>query len=367
MKKTMSSRFIKKIDLRKFVPQTAGKGLPPGTIEYIGKPRNENIHFNVVSYTESKANETSVATPSDLSALINGPTVKWIQVVGVHNEAVLDELGALLHINALDLETIANTTTRPSLEERDDYLFVVLKVLQLERKTNEVVMEQVSFVLGERFVVSFHETESALFDSLRNRIFASKGRIRKFGADYLLFALCDILIDQYFTLLENMGEIIESIEEELIQSPDKANQELLYKLKRRLIYVKKSVWPTREVISGLQRSDHSLIDDGSRIYFSHIYDHTVQIIDSLESLIDMSSNMMDLYLSAVSNRMNEIMKVLTIFSAIFIPITFLAGVYGMNFKIIPELSFTYGYYYFWGIVAIITLLLLLFFRRKKWM
>jgi magnesium transporter len=367
MKATKTRKKLRKIDLRKFVPRTASKGTPPGTVEYIGQPRDETVTFRVVSYNEAGANEIIINSVHELQPVLREKTVKWIQIVGVHDEDVLCHLGELFHINALELETIANTTARPSLEERDDYLFTVLKSLQLDPVTNEVVIEQVSFVLGEGYVLSFHETEPLIFDALRNRIFASKGRIRKFGADYLLFALCDILIDQYFTLLENMGEMIESIEEELIQLPDKANQELIYKLKRRLVYVKKTVWPTREVITGLQRSDHTLIDDGTKMYFRNIYDHTVQIIESLESLIDMSSNMMDLYLSAVSNRMNEIMKVLTIFSAIFIPITFLAGIYGMNFKIIPELTLDYGYLYFWIAVLIIIGILLLFFRKKKWM
>ena len=366
MKQSKTKRRLKKIDLHKFVPRVAGEGTPPGTVEYIGKPREEMVTINVIDYDETNVKEMSVSTVDELKPFIESPNVTWILVTGVHDTGILNQIGNLFKINSLELEAIANTTERPTMEEREDYIFVVLKAMQLDAETSEVTIEQVSMVLGKNYVITFHETKPMLFESLRNRIIASKGRIRRFTADYLLFALSDILIDQYFTLLEDIGETIETTEEQLILSPGQANQELIYKLKRRLVYVKKTIWPTREVMSSLQRSDHVLIHEGTKMYFRNIYDHTVQIIETLESLRDLTSGMMDLYVSAVSNRMNEIMKVLTIFSAIFIPITFLAGVYGMNFKIIPELRWDYGYYAFWGVTVIITVIMLFYFKRKKW-
>jgi magnesium transporter len=202
---------------------------------------------------------------------------------------------------------------------------------------------------------------------LRNRIIASKGNIRKLGSDYLVFALTDIIIDQYFLLLEDIGETVEDVEEQLVPAPDRSSQEAIYKLKRRLIYVKKTIWPAREVLNSLQRSDHELINESTKMYFRNVYDHTVQVIETLESLRDIMAGMMDLYLSSVSNRMNEIMKVLTVFSTIFIPLTFLAGVYGMNFKKLPELDWAYGYFVFWGICVVAAFAMLLYFRRKKWL
>jgi len=281
--------------------------------------------------------------------------------------AMLQQLCELFQIDPLDMEAIANTTERPDIEEHQNYIFVILKSMQLEPQTRDVVLEQISIIMGKDFLISFHETSPTMFEPLHKRLVASGGLIDKLTPDYLLFAICDLLIDNYFSLLENIGETIETIEDELVSTPSVACQQLIYKLKRRLFYTKKIVWPIREVIGTLQSSIHPLITENSRAYFRNIHDHTVQIIETIESLIDLSSNMMDLYLSTVSNRLNEIMKVLTIFSALFIPLTFLAGVYGMNFKFIPELEWKYGYLGFWGIVVCIAISMLLFFKHKKWM
>ncbi len=366
MKHNASFAKIKAIDLHKFVPRMAHKGTSPGTVEYIGKPRQEKIGIDVIAYDEANVDEKKMASLADLKAEMDSPALKWIRISGVHNAEFLNQLGEQFCINPLDVEAIANTTQRPIMIERDDYIFVVLKSLQLEAGTNEVIIEQVSIILSDRYVISFHETTPALFEPLRNRIYASKGRIRRFATDYLLFALCDIIIDQYFSLLENIGETIETTEDELIISPANANQEGIYKLKRRLVYAKKMIWPTREVVSALQVSEHELIKEDTKIFFRDIYDHTVQLIESLDSLREITSGMMDLYMSAVSNRLNEIMKVLTIFSALFIPITFLAGVYGMNFKNMPETGWKYSYLGFWIAVVLISVCMLFYFKRKRW-
>jgi magnesium transporter len=366
MKHTASLGKIKKIDLHKFVPRMAQKGTSPGTVEYIGKPRQETIGINVVAYDDTTVEEKQLSSLAELKKEMNSSGLKWIQISGVHNTDFLNQLGEQFRINSLDVEAIANTTQRPIMIERDDYIFIVLKAVQLETDTNEVIIEQVSMVLGDRYVISFHETTPVLFEPLRNRILATKDRINRFTTDYLLFTICDIIIDLYFPVLENIGETIENTEDELILSPVNINQEAIYKLKRRLVYAKKMIWPTREVISALQVTECDLIKKETKIYFRDIYDHTVQIIESLESLHEITSGMMDLYMSSVSNRMNEIMKVLTVFSAFFIPITFLAGVYGMNFKIIPETGWTYGYLGFWIVVVVISVGMIFYFRKKKW-
>jgi magnesium transporter len=359
---------IKKIDLHKFLPRhTSDKTAPPGTIEYIGKPHHTPTSIDIILYGEQEIKREKIAAIDDLPALLSSDSFKWIRVSGLQDVATLHQLGELFKIDALDLEVIANTTERPNVEEREQYIFAVLKSMQLEAQTQEVVIEQISVVLGKNYLLSFHETSPTMFEPLYQRIVASGNQIGKFTPDYLFFTICDFLIDNYFSLFENVGETVETIEDELISSPSVACQQLIYKLKRRLFYVKKIVWPTREVIGTLQSSLHPLITDNSRSYFRNIHDHTVQIIETIESLMDLTSNMMDLYLSTVSNRLNEIMKVLTIFSAIFIPITFLAGVYGMNFKGIHEYSWNYGYAAFWAVTICITIVMLLFFRHKKWM
>lgn len=359
---------LKKIDLHKFVSKTAQRETIPGTVEYIGKPRLEEIKIDVLEYDESKvADLHTLNSVKDLEIYLARPGIKWIQVTGVHNSDILNEIGNRFGIISLDLEDIANTTQRPRIEERDDYIFLVFKILQIIPDSSDVNMEQVSIVLGSDYVISFHETTPKIFETLSNRILTSKGRVRRMKTDYLVFTIIDIIIDHYFTLIGNIGESIEEIEEELVTSPGQSSQQAIYKIKRRLSYVKKTIWPAREVLNQLQRSDHQFIHDETRIYFRNNYDHTIQIIETIESLRDLTSGMMDLYLSTVSYKMNEIMKVLTIFSTIFIPLTFFAGVYGMNFKNLPELDWKYGYFIFWGIMVAITMFMLLFFRRRKWL
>jgi len=367
MTKKKKSGPIKRIDLHKFLPRTSGKPAPPGTIEYIGKLHQKDTSIEIISYGEQGVKREKVAGLDYLRSSLSSDSFKWIQITGLQDVTLLQQVGELFQIDFLDMEAIANTTERPFIEEHERYIFVVLKSMQIVPKTQEIIIEQISIIVGKDYLISFHETSPAMFDPLYQRIIASGSKISKFTPDYLLFAICDMVIDNYFSMLENVGETIEAIEDELISSPDASIQQLIYKLKRRLFYVKKIVWPTREVMGTLQSSIHPLISDSSRNYFRNIHDHTVQIIETIESLIDLSSSMMDLYLSSVSNRLNEIMKVLTIFSALFIPMTFLAGVYGMNFKFFPELEWKYGYLGFWGIIVCIGIAMLLFFKHKKWM
>ncbi len=358
---------LKKMDVHKIVPKAAKKGTVPGTITYVGKPRMEMIRIELIEYDEASIRESLIDKPQEITEILKTTPIKWFKITGVHDADFLKQIGEVFGINHLDLEDIANTTQRPRIEERDKYVFMVFKLLQLDARTNDVIIEQVSIILGSNWVISFHETGTEVFETLRQRILSGKGRILKMRSDYLTFTIADVIIDQYFNLLDDIGDAIEETEEELIFSPGKSSQEAIYRLKRRLIYVKKSIWPVRELINSLQRSDHPLFHHESRIYFRNIYDHTIQIIETIESLRDITSGMMDLYLSTVSNKMNEIMKVLTIFSALFIPLTFLAGVYGMNFKYFPELEWHQGYFLFWGICVVLALIMLFYFKRKRWM
>ena len=358
---------FKKIDVHKFVPRASEKNSPPGTVQYLGIPRAEQPVIKLIEYDETEATEYTIDDPEQIKKFLKTEKIKWISVAGVHDIELISQLGEIFQINQLELEDLSNTTQRPRMEERENYIFLVFKALLVNPDDRDVAIEQVSLVLGNNYVLSFHETEPKLFETLRTRILTGKGRVRKMKSDYLAFVLADIMIDQYFIILEDIGDTIESIESELIINPGNANQEAIYRMKRRLVYVSRTIWPVRELVNEMERSDHALIRDESRIYFRNIYDHTVQIIETLDSLRDLTSSMMDLYLSSVSLKLNEIMKVLTIFSALFIPLTFFAGVYGMNFKNFPELGWQWGYAMFWCVCIVATIVMLFYFYRKKWL
>ena len=360
------SKF-KKLDVKKFVPKASGKDAPPGTVQYVGIPREEKTRIDLLEYNETEVTEYNIEKVSQLKPLLETDKIKWIRVTGVHDVELITTIGELFQINHLELEDISNTSQRPRIEEREKYLFMIFKALLLNPDNKDVTIEQVSLILGENFVLSFHETDSKLFDSLYTRILSGKGRVRKMKSDYLAFALADILIDQYFVILEDIGDSVETIESELVLSPGSGDQESIYRMKRRLAYVSRTIWPVRELINEIERSDHVYLHPETKIYYRNIYDHTVQIIESLDTLRDLTSGMMDLYLSSVSLKLNEIMKVLTIFSAVFIPLTFFAGVYGMNFKFLPELEWRWGYPMFWIVCVIASVLMLIYFRRKKYL
>jgi magnesium transporter len=253
------------------------------------------------------------------------------------------------------------------MEDYGDYMFVVLKMLRHDVKKDEVQAEQVSMILGPHFVISFQEVEGDVFNLIRDRIRQAKGRIRKMGADYLAYALIDAVVDNYFLILEKFGERMEGMEDELVTNPAPETLQEIHTLKRELIFLRRSVWPLRETISGLQRTESSLIAESTEVYLRDVYDHTIQVIDTVESLRDMVSGMLDTYLSSISNRMNEVMKVLTIIATIFIPITFIAGIYGMNFAVMPELGWRWAYFVVLGVMAAVSLVMVIYFRRKRWL
>jgi magnesium transporter len=252
------------------------------------------------------------------------------------------------------------------MEDFEKYIFLVLKMLYIDDKTHEVRSEQVSLILGQNFVISFQETIGDVFDAVRERIRKSKGRIRKMGTDYLAYALIDAIIDNYFLILEKIGDKVKNLEQNVVSTPTPEIMQQIYNLKRQMVYLRKSVWPLREVINGLLREESKLIKKTTHVYLRDLYDHTIQVIDTIETFRDMISGMLDIYMSSVSNKMNEIMKVLTIFAAIFIPLTFIAGVYGMNFQYMPELNIPWAYPAIWVVIILVSVSLLAYFKHKKW-
>ena len=341
-------------------------GLPPGSLVYIGDKRAEQANISVIDYDESHCYEKTTSQIRECLTLKNEKTVTWIDVDLVHQVELVEKIGECFGFHPLVLEDILNTDQRPKLEDFGDYLFVVLRMLGSNGHNNGIVSEQVSIIVGPNYVISLQEREMDVFDSIRERIRTSKGRMRKLGADYLAYTLLDAIIDNYFVVLEKLGERIEDLEEQLVANPTPAVLHSIHKLKRDMIQIRKSVWPLREVIAALERGESSLISEPTRVYLRDVYDHTIQVIDTLETFRDMVSGMLDIYLSSVSNRLNEVMKVLTIIATIFIPLTFIVGVYGMNFKYMPELEWHWGYPAVMLIMLAIGLCMLVFFRKKRW-
>ena len=353
------SRFIKK--------RSQKVGLPPGTLVHIGEKRAEKVKITIFDYDETHLQEKEVANIEECFPFKDKPTITWININGLHQVDIIENMGRHFDLHPLLLEDLVNTGQRPKMEDFGEYLFIVLKMLSYDEKEAQVRAEQVSIILGTHFVISFQEREGDVFDSIRYRIRNSKGRIRRMDADYLAYALLDALVDGYFIVLEKMGERIEGREDDLVNNPSMEMLQEIHNLKREMIFLRKSVWPLREVVSGIERGESSLIQDSTYIFLRDVYDHTIQVIDTIETFRDVLSGMTDLYLSSISNKMNEVMKVLTIFASLFIPLTFIVGVYGMNFKYIPELEWPWSYPLVWVVMIAVCISMLFYFKRKKWL
>jgi magnesium transporter len=342
-------------------------GLPPGTLVHIGERKAEEIKITVMDYDEKSCQEEQFASIEACFVFKDRPSVTWINIDGLHNVEYIQKLGDCYGFHPLVLEDILNTDQRPKMEDFDEYVYIVLKMLH-NGTSPQTVSEQISLILGSNFVISFQEgIEGDVFNSVRDRIRTGKGRIRAQGADYLAYSLIDAVVDNYFVIIEKLGERIEDLENELVSSPATQTIHDIHTLKREMIYLRKAVWPLREMINALGRSESPLIKDSTRIYLRDVYDHTIQVIDAIETSRDMLSGMLDIYLSSMSNKMNEIMKFLTIIGTIFIPLTFIAGVYGMNFEHMPELKWKWGYFGLWGIMIGVAVFMLAYFSRKKWL
>jgi magnesium transporter len=354
--------------MRRLIRKRSEKaGLPPGTLVYVGETKVEKVKISIIDYDENQITEKEAATIEECFPFKDKPTVTWINIDGLHEVDLIEKLGGHFGLHPLLLEDILNTEQRPKLEESENYIFFVLKMISPDGEDNQTKVEQVSVVLGANFVISLQEHEGDVFNAVRDRLRKSRGRIRKVGADYLAYALLDAIVDNYFSVLENVGEKIEDTEQQLTTNPGTQTLQLIRKLKNEMIFLRKSVWPLRELISGLLRLETSLVQQSTLAYIRDVYDHTIQVIDTIESYRDMVSGMLDIYLSSISNRMNEVMKVLTIFASIFIPLTFIAGIYGMNFQNMPELNWQWGYFGILGFMAVVVIVLVIYFKRKKWL
>lgn len=341
-------------------------GMAPGTLMHIGRHRTDTVTASIIEYNEAAFSERKLDMPFDYSGTGGEGSVKWINIDGLHDADVLEKLGEDFKLHPLVLEDMLNTEQRPKIEDYGDYIYIVIKNLYNTGDNAAIETEHQSIILGSDFVISVGEKENNFFDNIKERL-RSGGRMRKLGADYLAYSLLDTIVDYYFDVLETLGERIEEAEEQLVEKPQPEVLRIINGLKREILFIHRSIWPLREVAGLLERGDSRLVRESTRVYTRDLYDHIIQSLDTTEIYRDILSGMLDIYLSSLSNKMNEIMKVLTIISTLFIPLTFLAGLYGMNFRFMPELEWHWGYPAVLLVMVGTAVLMLIFFRRKKWL
>lgn len=341
-------------------------GLPPESLVHVGRDYGGKVKVAVLDYDAESARERDGGDVAKPAACRGEQAVTWISVNGLNNVDLIEKIGAAFAIHPLVLEDILNTHQRPKQEDYGEYLYIVMQAFVIE-EDGTTAHEQVSLIVGDGYVLSFQESGRELFQGVRDRIKGCKGRIRREGADYLAYSLIDTVVDNYFVVLEALGERLEDLEETLVTEPEQGALRDIHNLKREMLFFRKALWPLREVVGTLSRGESPLLKQATLPYVRDAYDHTIQVIDTLETYRDILSGMLDIYLSSISNRMNQVMKVLTIISTIFIPLTFVAGVYGMNFENMPELKWEYGYPAVLLIMGAVSVAMLFFFRTRKWM
>lgn len=349
-------------------PRRSGKaGLPAGTLVHLGERKTERAAVTLIEYGPDGIRETRF---DDLAACRacapQGPKL-WLNVHGLHEPEVLQEVGRRFRLHPLVLEDILNTDQRPKIDDYGDYLYLVARFFDYDPATLDVTTEQVSFVIGRDFVLTFQERPTGSFDPVRQWLRADKGRIRQLGVDYLAYALLDALVDRYFTVLEQIGERTEQLEEDLMARPDAAQLHVLHQLKRETIKLRRAIWPLREVMNTLQRNESRFFGAETLLYLRDIYDHTVHLIESLEAIRDLIAGMLDIYLSSISNRVNQEVRALTVVALIFMPATLISGIFGMNFHAMPLLDHPAGFLFAIGLMVAVAALLGLVFWRRRWL
>ncbi|KPK77798.1 MAG: magnesium transporter [Phycisphaerae bacterium SM23_30] len=341
-------------------------GTAPGTLLHIGERRAESVRITIIDYDEQTYQEKELTKIEECLTFKTTPTTTWINIDGLHQVEIIEKIGQLFDLHPLILEDILNTNQRPKMEEYDNCIFAVLKMLTYDEQNRRIRTEQISLLLGPNYVISFQESIGDVFGSVRERIKTGRIRIRKSGSDYLFYALTDSIVDHYFVVLEKLADKIESLQEQVASDPSEVLLHNIHELKREMIYLRKSVWPVREMMNALIHMESSLIKQTTEIYLRDVYDHAVQVIDTTETYREMVAGMLDVYLSSISNKMNAVMKVLTIIATIFIPLTFIVGIYGMNFEFMPELKWLWSYPLVWLIMAVVAMIMLVYFKKKKW-
>lgn len=346
--------------------RTKSQGAAPGSLIFIGKQKMTKNSIHVIQYTPEGVKEFFPETMNGIHDTITNDHMTWINISGLQNTNLIAEMGKAFDISSLFLEDILNTDQRPRFSEESDHLYIIAKTFYLGDEDNMVHMEQLSFIAGSHYLITIQETDADYFKDVKKRLYDGKNRIRTFGIDYLCYALLDTLVDSYIINLEILGAAIEERGRNILDSDTKTIEDL-YHFKTELSYIRKNVRPFKEVTTRFTNCDSPLINERTYTYLRDLDDLVLQAQEAIEIYYSMVSDQINLYQTNTSNRINDVMKVLTIFSAIFIPLTFIAGIYGMNFKYMPELDSHYAYFVLWGIMIIITAIMLLYFKRKKWL
>ena len=341
-------------------------GAPPGNLEYRGIERTEPINMTLIDFREDYFDEVAGIDSSWKERVPSTDYVSWLDVSGVHDAGVIEDIGRHLGLHPLIMEDILHPHQRPKFEPFDDQLYIVVRMLHT-RDDGTVQEEQISIVLASHFILSFQQEPGDVFDPVRQRLRTGKGVIRKQGPDYLAYALIDLIVDYYFVLLERIGSEVQDLEMEVMDNPSKSTIHAIRTAKQMLVTYRKDIWPVRELVSAMTRDDSGLITKHTSTYLRDVYDHAIQVMDLMETYRDQLSGLTELYLSSLSQRMNEVMQVLTIIGSIFIPLTFIAGVYGMNFAHMPELEWAYGYPMVWGVMLMTAIGLFLYFKKRAWL
>lgn len=341
-------------------------GSAPGTLQHTGARKVDEVSIRLMDYDAEGIEERTLASIEESFALAEQPPVSWINVDGLHDVSVVEAVGERFGIHRLALEDVLSTNQRPKVEEYENHFLVVLKMLSFDGEAERVVTEQLSLIVGPTFLFSFQERTGDVFEPVRERLRHGKGRIRARGTDYLAYALIDAIVDSYFRILEQVGDRIEELEEKVLGQPTQQVLHRIHHLRREMLILRRAVWPLRETVGQLYRGEVPHVTQETQIFLRDVYDHTVQVIDTVETLREVLTGTMDLYMSGVSNRMNEVMKVLTVIATIFIPLSFFAGLYGMNFDHMPELHYRWAYPALLVFMASIAGGMLFYFRNKNW-
>lgn len=341
-------------------------GMPPGTLLHVGNTRSEKIKISMLCYSKDDWQEKQCSTVEEVVSQQCTQGITWVHLSGIHRVDIIEKIGMQFNIHPLVLEDIVNANQRPKLEESKDYIYIVLKMIHYGESTQQIEFEQISMIVGSHYIISFQENDNLIFQHIRERIKNTNGKLRTKGVDYLAYALIDCIVDYYYLALEYLGEKIEVLEDQLMVDPGPDVLKEIHTLKTEMLFVRKAIWPLREIINVLVRGDSPLFNHDTLIYLRDVYDHIVQVIDTVEMYRDMVTSMFDIYISSVSYKLNEVMKVLTIIATIFIPLTFIVGLYGMNFKYMPELEWEWGYPAVLVVMITISIAMVSYFRRKKW-
>ena len=348
-------------------------GAAPGTVEHVGKQHLDEVSITIHDYDKEKLETISITSIDECRPYLENPTKTWIQVEGLHDIEKLKSIWSYFDLHPLIQEDIVNTHQRTKVEQYENCIYFVLRMLRYNKSPQAIESEQVSIILSNNYVLSFQETDHPIFKPVLERLNLAHSRLRTSGPDYLAYALIDNITDHYFSILDVLGEHSEKVEDELLEEPDEETFQYIHRLRKEIVFARKSIWPMRDMLNSVIRDESPFIQESTKVFIRDVYDHVVQIIDTIDNNRDMIMSMHDMYMSHVSNKMNEVMKVLTIIATIFIPLTFIAGIYGMNFNTeispynLPELSWYWGYPAFWAVMIVVATIMVIYFKRKDWL